>query len=107
MKILDADNLYPSDPSFNLHIGVREHNHRFGSQITDPFCREKITDHICLRPCLLDKVLLEGFPVALQHLPFTADDSPVAFRLDGEDPFRRDDDMVDVPPPRYEIMHAK
>ena len=40
MKILNADNLYPSDLFFNLHISVREHNHRLRSQSTDPFFRE-------------------------------------------------------------------
>ena len=40
MKILTADNMYPSDPSFNLHISVREHNHRLSSQSTDPILRE-------------------------------------------------------------------
>jgi len=107
MIFLNADNMYPSNLFIDLHISVREHNHRFRSQSTDPFFREKITDRICLRPCLLDKVLLERFPVALQQIPVTDDDSPVAFRLDGEDPFRGDDDMVDVPLLGYKIMNNK
>jgi hypothetical protein len=40
MKILNADNLYPSNLFFYLHISVREHNHRLSSQSTDPFFRE-------------------------------------------------------------------
>ena len=68
---------------------------------------EKITDGECLRPSLVDKILLERLPLTLQHVPFTGNDSPVTFCFHGKNPFLGDDDMVDVPDLGYEVMHHK
>jgi hypothetical protein len=63
MKILDADNLYPSYLFLDLHISVREHDHRLRSQGTDPFFRDQIPNRVALCPGLFDKVLLKGISI--------------------------------------------